>query len=183
MRSSVGVIHGMLLFLLLFHISSQGFAVAQNLDSYINRKEEQVRQMAAEILRLDAARCELATTCSSSCSRHACTPIGNIDDPKTYHFKCKKIESNRYCPAPPDQQANCNSHKVNYAMSYVRMPPNASISQIPDEMCATICMTTDLTRTMKYLATVDPYQEAFYFGSIEGVERVYPGQVSTLDQN
>ncbi|GLJ37773.1 hypothetical protein SUGI_0767780 [Cryptomeria japonica] len=166
----MGIQCGIVWFILLF----QGFAVAQDLQAYIARKEEQVKLMAAEIVRLNEARCEFAANCSSSCSRHACTPIEGFQNPNIYDYQCQKMDFNKYCSAS-SSGGDCNGSKANYAMSYIRMAPNATTSEVPDEMCSTICMTRDFTSTLKALANVDQYDESFYFSSIEGVHRDFPG--------
>ncbi|XP_059063695.1 uncharacterized protein LOC131033072 isoform X5 [Cryptomeria japonica] len=62
-------------------------------------------------------------------------------------------------------------------------PSPISMTTIPpvtEEMCSTICMTRDFTSTMKDLASENNYanevDELFYFGSIDGVARFYPGE-------
>ncbi|GLJ37757.1 hypothetical protein SUGI_0767310 [Cryptomeria japonica] len=178
---NVGVVRRVLWFFLFFH----GYTVAQIPSDYYTKKEEQVKRMAAEILKLDAARCDWAANCSSStCSRHACTPIDGLDDPNKYNFTCQQqIEPNPYCSS---STRSCYSRRINNAMSYVRMAPtptsNTSISPIPDEMCSTICMTRDFTSTMKALASENDHandvHEIFYLGSVDGVHRFYPGEES-----
>ncbi|XP_057820186.2 uncharacterized protein LOC131033072 isoform X1 [Cryptomeria japonica] len=176
---NMNVLTGFLCYFLFLHV----YTVAQLPEDYYKKKEAQVKKMADEILKLDGARCEWAANCSSStCSRHACTPIGGFDDANKYNFTCQiQNEPNQYCSS---STGPCKSRQVNYAMSYVRMAPSpismTTIPPVTEEMCSTICMTRDFTSTMKDLASENNYanevDELFYFGSIDGVARFYPGE-------
>ncbi|KAG0610139.1 hypothetical protein M758_7G041500 [Ceratodon purpureus] len=122
---------------------------------------------------------DLVASCGGSCSRQSCQPLqGDLDT-----MTCKNVLLNPVCN---DANGNlgCTQIRVNLGRSYVRLPttPNVTLSTAANY---TICsqrmlepLFLEISRGHNSAINLTSW---FYFGSVEGVQRSFPGRDQSLD--
>ncbi|KAG6544228.1 hypothetical protein Mapa_014331 [Marchantia paleacea] len=146
---------------------------------FLDYKEEQARRIAESAIANYDKKCELVATCSESCTRGGCSP--RLDD----FLQCTSILENKRCSDTP-----CNNILVNFNRSYVRYPrydyTSSSVESVSSEMRDSICSQRMLDplflnlleeQRKKNEKNSEDYYFNFYFGSVDGTFRFYPGLV------
>lgn len=144
-------------------------------DNLINTLESQVMQLSRNAVTNFMSSCELLASCHGNCSRHACTPVQADEG-----YVCKFANNNKYC-FNTDGTLGCQKIRFSLTKSFVRLmtPPN----NLTSEEKAIICSQRMLDATLKNISlsptTINSTRAyyAVYFGSIEGVQRYFPGLV------
>ncbi|KAG0568493.1 hypothetical protein KC19_6G023200 [Ceratodon purpureus] len=147
---------------------AQNLAEAAN---YINNLESQVKEVSQNAVANFMNSCELLASCQGNCSRHACTPVQADEG-----YECKHVALNTNCHST-DGSVGCQNLRVSMTKSFIRLPTGPN--NLTNEANTTICSQRMLDATFKSISSP---QNALnltswvYFGSVEGVQRNFPGR-------
>lgn len=142
--------------------------------AYLDNIEKEVIRVAAKATENFANTCDLVASCGDSCSRQSCEPLaGDLD-----LLICKNVAKNPTCV---DSSGNygCSQLRVILSKSFVRVstPPNVTLTTAANY---TICSQRMLDPV--FLEISNRHNSAinltswFYLGSVEGVQRSFPGR-------
>ncbi|KAL3683213.1 hypothetical protein R1sor_001235 [Riccia sorocarpa] len=149
---------------------------------FLDYKEKQVQLIGEQARANHEQKCELVSSCSepTQCSRGGCSPR------KEDKLSCAAMVENNKC----FENSTCDNIRVNYDRSYVRYPKydydksSSSGADMPGEVRDSICSQRKLDQRFGELLaeqravnqnTSEDYYFNFYFGSVDGAMRFYPG--------
>jgi len=146
--------------------------------AYLDLVEEEVMTVAAKATQNFVATCDLVASCSSSCSRKACDPLEEDLASQT----CKSVALNPTCYGP-NGTLGCSELPVSLSRSYVRLSSPSNVSVVVAANY-TICSQRMLDPTFINISNSHDNRLNLttwvYFGSVEGVERSFPGRDTAL---
>lgn len=147
---------------------------AQNLTdaaSFINALESQVKEISQNAVTNFRSSCELLASCQGNCSRHACTPVAADEG-----YECKHVALNSDCYGM-NGSLGCQDLRVSVTKSFIRLPTGPN--NLTNEANTTICSQRMLDATFINISSPNNALNLtswVYFGSVEGVQRNFPGR-------